>query len=478
MLPLKSEAYDTTLLADSGPRATPRPSDASVERWAGARMDHFDVERPIARGGMGAVYLAHDRSLDRRVAIKVLPDELANQNELQDRFIREARAQARLNSAHVVHIYYIGRTPATQDEQGSLFFAMELVEGGALEKVLDEGRVLEAERARKLMIQVARGLADADRAGIIHRDIKPGNLLLDRKGDIKIADFGVAKPVGGTDTQITQEGVVVGSPLYMAPEQAKGEAVDCRADMYSLGCTFYHLLAGKPPFDGPTPLAVVAKHFSEEPAALSGVVPGVSSALAAIIVRLMQKELAARYATYDELIAALESAAPEAKQYGGFWARGAAVGIDSAIAGTMIGILGWPGLALCLIYVTAAHARYGRTLGKYMLGLKVQRIDGGVLGVGRSVARTVASLWLPFLAGLVILLTEGRAQLEVTINRMQPTELDAFKALVFAIAIGNVLLTLLYVAGMALAAFHPQKRAAHDLIVGSEVVYKLRRAAT
>ncbi len=147
-----------------------------------------------------------------------------------------------------------------------------------------------------------------------------------------------------------------------------------------------------------------------------------------------------------------------------------------AIAGTTIGFLGWPGLALHLVYVTVAHSRYGRTLGKYLMSLKVQRVDGAVLGFGRSAARTVASLWLPFLAGLVILLTEGRTQLEVTIERMQPAELDAFKALVIAIAIGNVLLTLLYTAGMALAAFHPQKRAAHDLIVGSEVVYKLRRA--
>ena len=107
------------------------------------------------------------------------------------------------------------------------------------------------------MLQVARGLSDAWRAGIVHRDIKPSNLLVDAAGDVKIADFGVAKPVGRTDSKITQEGAVVGSPLYMAPEQAKGEDIDFRADMYSLGCTFHHLLSGAPPFDGKTPLAVV-----------------------------------------------------------------------------------------------------------------------------------------------------------------------------------------------------------------------------
>jgi serine/threonine-protein kinase len=221
--------------------------------------------------GWAQVYVGHDRSLDRRVAIKVLPDELATQPDLQERFVREARAQAQLNSPHVVHIYYIGHTPAASGETGSLFFAMELVEGGALENVLDGGEKLDAERARKLMIQVARGLRDAEAAGIIHRDIKPSNLLVDRNGDIKIADFGVAKPIRQRDSKITQEGAVVGSPLYMAPEQARGEAVDHRADMYSLGCTFYHLLSGAPPFDGPTPIVVVSKHLTATPAPLSEV---------------------------------------------------------------------------------------------------------------------------------------------------------------------------------------------------------------
>ncbi len=469
-----ADAFDTTLLAESGPRPSRDSTDAALRRWIGARFDHFDVIEPLARGGMGAVYVGHDRSLDRRVAIKVLPDELANEPELFERFIREARAQARLNSAHVAHIYYIGRTPTEDDRPASLFFAMELVDGGALEAVLEDGRALEPERARLLMMQVARGLGDARDAGIIHRDIKPSNLLLDKNGDVKIADFGVAKPVGTRDSKITQEGAVVGSPLYMAPEQARGDEVDHRADMYALGGTFYHLIAGKPPFDGATPLAVVSRHLTERAKPLGAVRPDVPQRLAAVVDRLLAKDPSKRFESYEQLIAALKAAAPEAVRHGGFWARGAAVAIDVALAGVVIGVLGLPGLALHLAYITVVHANRGQTIGKYLLSLQVRHQDGGKLGYGRSAARTVASMWLPFLVGLVILITEGRGGLELAVHQIQLSDVDAFKGLVFAVLLGNVLLSLLYAAGLALAAFHPQKRAVHDLIAGSEVVYRLK----
>jgi uncharacterized RDD family membrane protein YckC/tRNA A-37 threonylcarbamoyl transferase component Bud32 len=442
----------------------------------GARFDHFDVETPLGRGGMGDVYKGHDASLDRRVAIKVLPDEYADQPELYERFIREARAQAMLNSPHVAHIYYIGRTPPRQKgHPGSLFFAMELVEGGALEDVLDRGETLEPERARALAIQIAHGLQAALEAGIVHRDIKPSNLLLDKNGNVKIADFGVAKPIkGDVDSKITQEGAVVGSPLYMAPEQARGEAIDHRADMYALGCTLYHLLTGTPPFTGPTPLAVVSKHLTEKPRSLSEANPKVPRALVRIVERLLEKDPNRRYASYTELVAALEAAAPQAVRHAGFWTRGAAVGVDVVIATTVIGFLGWPGLFLHLIYVTIAHAWRGQTLGKFLMSLEARRPDGRKLGLGRSFARTVTSMWLPFLVGAVILVTEGRGGLKIAIEQIQLQNVDAFKGLLYAIALGNALLSLLYMLGLGLAAFHPQKRAAHDLVVGSEVVYRLK----
>ncbi len=472
MSALLAEALDTTVLADSGTIGTPRLS-SRVDRWIGMRLDHFDVERALGRGGMGAVFLATDRSLERRVALKVLPDELADEPHLQERFTREARAQARLNSPHVVHIYYVGRAPTPRSGHSSLFFAMELVEGGSLERWLDDGERLDPERARQLMIEVARGLRDAQEAGIIHRDIKPSNLLLDRGGHIKIADFGVAKPVDDADPSITLKGAVVGTPLYMAPEQARGDDVDQRSDMYALGCTFYHLLAGQPPFDGATPLAVVSGHLCQPPRPLAELAPHVPKSLSTLIARLMHKEPSGRYADYDALIADLEAAAPKRKQHAGFWTRSAAVGVDLGLAGTLIGLIGWPALPLHIAYVTLAHAHGGQTLGKYLLRLRVRRTDGSSLSLGRSVARTVMSLWLPFLVGLVILLTQGTSTLEQIIDHMQPAQLDAFRSLVVAVAIGNLLLTLLWLAGLALAAFHPQKRAAHDLVVGSEVIYRL-----
>lgn len=481
MATVKGDAYDTTVLAESGPRATgprskPPPRDSSPEHWTGAHFDHFRIEAPLGRGGMGDVYAAHDTSLDRRVAIKVLPDEYADQQDLYERFIREARAQARMNSPHVAHIYYIGRTPPRRTgHAGSLFFAMELVEGGSLEDLLERGETLEPERARQLMIQVARGLDDAQAAGIVHRDIKPSNLLLDRNGNVKIADFGVAKPIrGDVDSKITQEGAVVGSPLYMAPEQARGEAVDHRTDMYALGCTFHHLLSGKPPFTGATPLAVVSKHLTERPPALRTHDERLPRALTRIVERLLAKDPDDRFASYADLVAALEAAAPEHTRHAGFWTRGAAVAVDVVLAAAVIGFFGWPGLVVHLVYVTLAHAWRGQTLGKFLMNLEVRRPDGGRLGIGRSLARTVTSMWLPFLIGAVILVTEGRGGLELAIEQIQLQDVGAFKGLLYAIAVGNALLSLLYLIGLGLAAFHPQKRAAHDLVVASEVVYRLK----
>ncbi len=422
---------------------------------------------------MGAVFRARDKSLDRTVAIKLLLDELSDTVELHDRFAREARAQAKLNSPHVVQIYYVGRTRGPSGKPLS-FLAMEYVEGGTLEAYLQRGERLDAERARQLMLQVVRGLSDAEREGVIHRDIKPGNLLVARDGTVKIADFGVAKVLRDADAAITREGAVIGSPLYMAPEQALAEKIDQRADMYALGATFYHLIGGRAPFHGDSAVAVISQRLTSDPAPLGELAPNVPKKLAAVIMRLLHKDPARRYATYQELSAALDAAMPAGALRAGFWARGAAAAIDVAIAGAAVALLGWVGLLLHLLYVTVAQGLTGQTAGKYLLNVEVRRTDGGKLGLFRSMARTLSSMWLPFLIGFIILLSEGASALEAILERMQPKELDALQAFVTAIVIGNALLTLLYIAGLVLAAFHPQKRAAHDLVVGTEVVYRLR----
>ena len=439
------------------------------------RIDHFVVDRKLGSGGMGAIYAARDVALDRPVAIKILPDDLAREPGAQERFIREAQAQARLSSPHVVQIFFIGRLhpppdAPPEDGRGSLYFAMELVDGESLEALLLRDEKLEPEPARKLMVQAAKGLADAHRAGIVHRDVKPGNILVDRGGNLKIADFGLAKP-REKNLSLTRDGDVVGTPYYIAPEQAMGDAVDHRTDMYALGATFHHLLAGQPPFDGPNQMVVIAQHLKSEPPSLRDRAPATPPKLVAVIDRLMKKEPGERYATYDDLIDALEAAAPTRVEHAGFWARTAAVTLDGVLASLMIGLLGFPGLVIFIAYVTVAHAYYGQTAAKYVLRLQVQHQDGTRLGLARSLVRTVAAMWLPFLIGLGSIWTQGFGSFETTVTQL--AKLDAARALVIPMLLGNATLALLWGGGLAVAAFDRQKRAIHDLLVGSHVVYRL-----
>ena len=476
MPPLPDAALDLTVpLHTSGVVASPARGRASLGGDGPVRVDHFVVERKIGAGGMGAIYAARDVALDRPVALKVLPDGLAREPGAHERFIREAQAQARLSSPHVVQIFFIGRLPpevsgGDEPGRGSLYFAMELIDGESLEEPLVRGEKLDPEAARRLMIQAAKGLDDAHRAGLVHRDVKPGNLLVDRAGNLKIADFGLAKP-RDPNLSLTKEGAVMGTPFYMAPEQAMGEAVDLRADMYALGCSFYHLLAGAPPFDGPNAVAVMAKHLKIDAQPLREACPAVPPPLAAIIERLMKKSPAARYASYPELVAALEAAAPTRVERAGFWTRAAAQALDTVLACALIGLLGWPALVLHVAYVVAGHAYFGQTAAKYVLRIRVERHDGARLGLGRSFARLWAATWLPCWFGFLTIWGKGFASF--TGDVAQLAEINAAKALVVPILVGNVVLVVLYGAGLALAAIDPQKRAAHDLLVGSRVVYRL-----
>jgi serine/threonine-protein kinase len=492
-------ALDLTVpLLASGVTAAVR-GPAALDGNVRVRIDHFVVERKIGSGGMGAIYAARDVALDRAVAIKILPDELAREPGANERFIREAQAQARLSSPHVVQIFYIGRLPADigsitaamelspgrpgsipsgqavgrpsapDDARGSLYFAMELIDGESLEGPLDRSQKLDPEVARKLMIQAARGLDDAYRAGLIHRDVKPGNLLADRAGNLKIADFGLAKP-RDPNLSLTKEGAIMGTPYYMAPEQAMGETLDLRADMYALGCTFYHLLSGEPPFDGPNPVAVMAKHLKADARPLREVWPAVPSPLAVIVERLMAKTPAARFAAYADLIAALEAAAPTRVEPAGFWTRAVATVLDGAVASALIGLLGWGGLFFYIAYVTVAQAYFGQTAAKYVLRIRVERPDGTRLGLGRSLARLVASMWLPAWYGIVTL-SHGLEAFKASITQL--AHVGAAKELLMPILISSGYLGVLYLAGLVIAAVDPQKRAAHDRLIGSRVVYRL-----
>ncbi len=260
----------------------------------------YRVVRLRGRGGMGAVYEALDPSLERSVAVKVLSEEHSRRRETVERFQREARAAGSLTHPNVTHIYAIG------EHGGAHYFAMELVGGKTLSELLEAGGPIPVEDALDYLIQVARGLRAARRKGIIHRDIKPSNLMLSDDGLVKVTDFGLAKVVSQR-VEITASDVIIGTPLYMSPEQGRGSAVDHRSDIYSLGCSFYHLLAGKPPYGGENAMAIILRHITEAPPRLPDLGDPVANRLGAVILRMMAKEPGARFQEYEELIDAVSA---------------------------------------------------------------------------------------------------------------------------------------------------------------------------
>jgi eukaryotic-like serine/threonine-protein kinase len=237
----------------------------SVESVAGGR---YRLRRRLGEGGMATVYLAHDAELDRPVAVKVLSDRLAGDREVRTRFLREGRLAARLAHPNVVAVYDAG------EEAGRPYLVMEHVDGETLAELLRRSGPLPAEEAVRLVLQACAGLEHAHAAGLVHRDVKPQNLLVTDEGAVKVADFGIARAEGAT--QVTQAGTILGTAAYLAPEQATGEAVGPPADVYSLGAVLYELLAGRPPFEDETLDALLVRHRAgpaAPPAPLEGDVP-------------------------------------------------------------------------------------------------------------------------------------------------------------------------------------------------------------
>lgn len=270
----------------------------SASRTSGLpQISGYEILGRVGEGGMGAIYLAEEKSLGRRVAIKVVSGKLATEAQAHARFVREARALATIEHANVVRIYSFG------DVEGQPYLAMEYIDGETLaDRIRRLGR-LPIEEAARFTRQILLALDAAWEKGIIHRDIKPSNVLIDRRGQVHVADFGLAKPmqVPG-DLMLTQDGYVLGTPYYVSPEQAQGKPTDFRSDIYSCGILLYEMLAGERPFEGTTPFTVVAKHLNEPLPSIRAKRSDVPNRVARLLEWMTQKLPEQRPKSYAELI--------------------------------------------------------------------------------------------------------------------------------------------------------------------------------
>lgn len=272
---------------------------AMLERVRMATLGDYDIAAELGRGGMAAVYLAHDLRLDRKVAIKVMLPELTTTEDMVERFRREARTAGNLSHPHIIPIHQV------YDENGLVFFVMKFVEGRSLDSIVREKGRLPIKMVETILSQTASALGYAHRKGVIHRDIKPANLMLDEDGWAVLTDFGIAKVVDAANLTATQ--ATMGTPYYMSPEQCSAKPVTGASDQYSLGVACYELLTGSPPFVGDSLMDVMSGHFFRAPASVREQRPDCPPELEAIILRMLAKEPAERFPSCDDLVSVLKA---------------------------------------------------------------------------------------------------------------------------------------------------------------------------
>ena len=261
----------------------------------------YRIERELGRGGMAKVFLGTDTVLGRTVAVKILASQYADDEGFVQRFRREAQAAASITHPDIVSVFDTG------SDDGIHFIVMEYVEGRTLAEILAGGGRILPDRAIDIAMDVCLALEAAHARGVIHRDIKPGNIMLDPRGDVKVTDFGIARVTTTADT-VAQTAAILGTASYLSPEQAQGQPVDGRSDIYSLGCVVYEMLTGRPPFLGDSPVAVASKQVLEQPVPPSRLNSDVTADLDAVILRALAKNPANRYQSAEEMRADLERA--------------------------------------------------------------------------------------------------------------------------------------------------------------------------
>ncbi len=353
----------------------------------GTRLAHYEVLSTLGTGGMGTVYEAHDTALDRLVALKVLNPALAADAAVVERFEREARAAARRNHPNLAHIYYVGSV------DGLHFFAMEHVPGVNLEDLVAKegpqplGRVVDA------VVQAANGLAAAHRAGIVHRDVKPSNIMVQPDGSVKVTDFGLAKSIEG-DPSVTGDGRIMGTPLYMSPETCRERPADTRSDVYSLGLTAWFLLAGRPPFVARSIAETMIAQIERPLPSVRQFRPELPAEVDRVLGRMCAKDPAARPQTMEEVAALWEAVRPRPLHPAPIAARAAALSIDLLCVGTVEAaaifsvretfgsetLRGWIDeitlTVAAFVFLLFVEARWDVSLGKSALNLRVLRADG------------------------------------------------------------------------------------------------------
>ncbi|MEO7979441.1 MAG: Stk1 family PASTA domain-containing Ser/Thr kinase [Sporichthyaceae bacterium] len=259
----------------------------------------YEIGDLLGRGGMAEVHLGHDTRLGRSVAVKMLRPDFARDPSFQARFRREAHSAASLNHPSVVSVYDTG-----EDEYAGNpvpYIVMEYVEGSTLRDLLGSGRKLLPERAFEIVDGVLAALAYSHQQGIVHRDIKPANVMLTKSGDVKVMDFGIARAMDDMGATMTQTSAVIGTAQYLSPEQARGEHVDARSDLYSTGCLLFELLTGRPPFVGDSPVSVAYQHVREAPVSPSELDPDVPRSADAIVLKALAKDRTDRYQSADDM---------------------------------------------------------------------------------------------------------------------------------------------------------------------------------
>ncbi len=356
----------------------------------GTRLAHFEIRRPLGEGAMGVVYEAYDTSLDRAVAVKVVHAIHATNPDVNARFLEEPRLAARVVHDHLAHVYFVGIT------DGRPFYAMELVAGRTLERLVIDDGAMPIGRAVDVLVQIAKGLAAVHAAGLVHRDVKPGNVLVSVEGRVKLTDFGLSKPLGGVSGR-TEMGSVIGTPEYMSPEQCRGETVDARTDIYALGLTAYVMLTGAKPWSGSTLGALLDQQMNAPLPSVVARRPDLPPDVDTVLGRLTSKNRAERPATMADVAVLLERLRPRTIVSAPIVARGAAFAIDLSVLGLLVagstkaidwtthrlgiggvGLIleGLVATALLLMLLPGMERRFGGSVGKLLLRLEVTRDDG------------------------------------------------------------------------------------------------------